>query len=570
MWRLTVLAILALVVGQAGGQPPKGEPKTEGTFVVHEWGTFLSVQGSDGVSIGGMVESEEPLPKFVINRGPEGWERAKSRAQRMMYSKMETPVTYFYTDRPRIVGFKATMPKGLLTHWYPTVQTLTPEWKKDEKLDEKVSSSIDWGRFWIDPTGKFAKETPLPAVSVGDPWQSLRQTDAAVVRFATGRTPALETEKFLFYRGLGTFEQPLHIQSSGKDANLYLRLHNESDEALSGAFVVWVERQNVRWAALGNLAGKETRELVLEKMLSMPRPVAEGLPLMKQAMSTSLVSTGLYPKEASAMVDHWEKSYFTNPGLRVLYTLPRKMTDAFIPIEVSPKPTELVRTMVGRVEVLTPETEKQAAAAVERMNGTDMRVRKNAEEYLANFGRVRSAVLRRVAQMEAPAATKAQAEQLLEISVPAKRQDRPTLHNFIKDAVLNFIESDHFPPGVARDIAKNDANFVEKCSICWAVRDALETHGKTPPIAANPRFGAEFLAQLKSPDQKVRFEALRRIVEWSINQHFDRLQLSNEDKKLLEEEMKTERKRAMEIATSYMPGFQFCPSCDGACRSEKK
>src|SRR4029079_1496567 len=137
----------------------------------------------------------------------------------------------------------------------------------------------------------FAKETPLPAVSANDTWQSLRQTDSAVVRFSTGRNPPLESEKFLFYRGLGTFEQPLHIESSGKDANLYLRLHNESEDSLTGAFVIWVERQNVRWAPLGNLAGKETREVVLEKQLSAPRPVAEGLPLMKQSLSQALVAT---------------------------------------------------------------------------------------------------------------------------------------------------------------------------------------------------------------------------------------------------------------------------------------
>src|SRR5260370_26508587 len=63
-------------------------------LVVHEWGTFLSVQGSDGGSLGGMVDSDEILPSFVESRGLGTWQRSQMRL------KMETPVTYFYTDRP--------------------------------------------------------------------------------------------------------------------------------------------------------------------------------------------------------------------------------------------------------------------------------------------------------------------------------------------------------------------------------------------------------------------------------------------------------------------------------------
>jgi hypothetical protein len=569
MLRFIALACL-LGVSSLQAQPPKAEPKTEGTFVVHEWGTFLSVQGSDGAGIGGMVESEEVLPKFVINRGPEGWERAQQRANRILYSKMETPVTYFYTDRQRIVGFKATMPKGLLTHWYPTVQAMTPAWKKDEDVSKLVGSTLDWGKFWIDPTGRFARETPVPAVTEGDTWQSLRHTDAAVVRFATGGKKPYDTEKFLFYRGLAAFQLPLQVQSSGQDANLYLRLHNASDEPLTGAFLIWVNRQSIRWAPLSDVGPRENREVIVERTLNQARPLAEGLSLVKQIVSQALVGTGLYAKEASAMVDHWEKSYFTQPGLRVIYILPRKHTDAYIPIDVTPKPTELVRTMVGRVEVLTPDTERQAVDAVEKLNGTDMRALRNAEQYLAGFGRVRAALLRRVAAMDVPAETKKHAEQLLDAKNDGPTvADRPTLHNFIKEALLLGMEAERFPPALARKLGENDENFVEKCSICWAVRDALETHAKTK-VAGDPVINADLFANLNHQDKPVRFEALRVMVQGYIHQHHQRLNLSKEARKYLDDEMQQERKRAMQIATSYLPGFQFCPSCDGACCKDKK
>lgn len=42
----------------------------------------------------------------------------------------------------------------------------------------------------------------------------------------------------------------------------------------------------------------------------------------------------------------------------MLYIVPRPATDALLPIRITPQPTELVRTMVGRIEVLTPSAEQ--------------------------------------------------------------------------------------------------------------------------------------------------------------------------------------------------------------------
>src|SRR6266436_1871673 len=100
-----------------GASPPAQD---RSTFTVHEWGTFLSVQGSDGVTLGGMVDNDEALPPFVESRSIANWNRS------MLRIKGETPVTYFYTDRPRVVQVKVDMPEGLLTHWYPNVCRFGP------------------------------------------------------------------------------------------------------------------------------------------------------------------------------------------------------------------------------------------------------------------------------------------------------------------------------------------------------------------------------------------------------------------------------------------------------------
>src|SRR5439155_14266904 len=109
---MTILGLASWTFSSPGNRPTAA---TSGEFVVHEWGTFLSVQGSDGVTLGGMVDSDEALPPFVESRSIAAWRRS------LMRIKGETPVTYFYTDRPRVVQVKVDMPEGVLTHWYPNV-----------------------------------------------------------------------------------------------------------------------------------------------------------------------------------------------------------------------------------------------------------------------------------------------------------------------------------------------------------------------------------------------------------------------------------------------------------------
>src|SRR5688572_8251594 len=90
-----LLACLSVVWASASSSP-------EG-LVVHEWGTFLSMSGSDGVSLEGMYHEEHALPPFVHARGTAQLKRPSSVV------KGETPVIYFYTpERRRVhveVGF---------------------------------------------------------------------------------------------------------------------------------------------------------------------------------------------------------------------------------------------------------------------------------------------------------------------------------------------------------------------------------------------------------------------------------------------------------------------------------
>jgi hypothetical protein len=77
----------------------------------------------------------------------------------------------------------------------------------------------------------------------------------------------------------------------------------------------------------------------------------------------SLVNAGLYEKEALAMVETWQDSWFEE-GMRVFYIVPRRFVDSQLALKVTPAPAAVVRVFVGRVEVLSPWTQQLIESAL--------------------------------------------------------------------------------------------------------------------------------------------------------------------------------------------------------------
>src|SRR5215813_11724965 len=82
---------------------------SQGQYVAHEWGTFTSVQGSDGVLLDWRPLETSRLPNFVydwknpgLNRRPTG-PLPFSKAAMVTLQRMETPVIYFYSDKEETV-----------------------------------------------------------------------------------------------------------------------------------------------------------------------------------------------------------------------------------------------------------------------------------------------------------------------------------------------------------------------------------------------------------------------------------------------------------------------------------
>src|SRR5262249_22955231 len=86
------------------------------------------------------------------------------------------------------------------------------------------------------------------------------------------------------------------------------------------------------------------------------------------------------------MVKTWDNAWFGEEGTRLLYLVPRAKTDELLPITIEPKPTELVRVLVGRHDFLTPEQEATAEKQVQRIQAAQAQLTA-AEKELATLGR---------------------------------------------------------------------------------------------------------------------------------------------------------------------------------------
>src|SRR6516162_5820108 len=96
---------VGLLVAAAGvsGSLIAGKPAP--SYVAHEWGTFTSVQGADGVLLNWRPLETSRLPKFVYDWTRPGANRQTSAGQILgkgcfvTQQRMETPVIYFYSEK---------------------------------------------------------------------------------------------------------------------------------------------------------------------------------------------------------------------------------------------------------------------------------------------------------------------------------------------------------------------------------------------------------------------------------------------------------------------------------------
>lgn len=403
--KTTSLALLASAALAAGGPE----------YQLHEWGTFTTVSGSDGVLLEGLQREEEQLPAFVqshygfensSNPNMKNYERLarlhgtagyaepgqKGLANRPLAGvtvKMETPVLYFHAPEALHAKVKIGFEGGTISQWYPErsggdtppeppapadpEKNPTPlkAWLLD--FNQPYHGSIEWDVDVLSPADSAKQLLFKPGDSLS--WVRARVPDTNVVRTSSG-----QTESYLFYRGVGHFDPGL---KTTVDNNEVIHLENRTGGAIP--YLVAFERMDdgtLRWTERRDaFATGGTLDLPESAFKTEPAGFCEPI---YHAVRSGLAGCGLTDAEAHAMVQTWWRSYFEMRGLRVFWVLPRTATDRILPLEVSPAPSSLVRVLVGRSEIFRPRQEQAWIAMKGASSPTD--VRWNQVVYSDRFG----------------------------------------------------------------------------------------------------------------------------------------------------------------------------------------
>lgn len=58
--------------------------------------------------------------------------------------------------------------------------------------------------------------------------------------------------------------------------------------------------------------------------------------------------------------------FLVQEGSRLIYIVPSHAIDAILPLQVEPRPSQSARVFVGRIELVTPETERSVEEALSK------------------------------------------------------------------------------------------------------------------------------------------------------------------------------------------------------------
>jgi hypothetical protein len=392
---MRLIATLALLGYFAHGHA--AEPALSPDLVIHEWGTFTSLQDEQGRTIGGINTDEEKLPAFVHDLDPvrmgkdgdfsPGLIKGRDYCDPSVTMRLETPVIYVHLPpghQQATFDLSVEFRGGILSQYFPLAdatvdrqplrrfgeeirygETLksangrgqqmrfSQRWFAPE-LSATTTSTLTWRGIVVGGTGNVPNTTsPV--------WLAPRQVTAPTL------TVGDEREKYLFYRGLGHLDAPLitkrsddgatltvsprtNLEASGWTANYLPRLwladvRSDGTAAFRTVEPLGLHRQNDHTP----IATQTFPASFVEADFS-----AERLRLLQQELHAGLMQYGLFADEAQALLSTWEASYFKSPGQRLFFLVPKRWTDHVLPLTTS-VPATVIRAMMGRIELVSPK-----------------------------------------------------------------------------------------------------------------------------------------------------------------------------------------------------------------------
>jgi hypothetical protein len=458
--------------------------------IVHEWGTFTSLQDENGQAIGGINVDDEPVPEFVWGAYAVRGEHHKDAnhagfdlpphtnfskgwmpADQDVTMRLETPVIYFYPPKgiaPSVVpalNVHVDFCGGLLSQYYPYAQDsgFPSAFPRDQKVEiGDYKTGLDWMSVRLGSMRAPVK-TDEPV------WTTPRETAAAPVEVMApvydgkgGFNQTPQSEHFLFYRGIGHLDSPLTLiqKNDREDKNdRYLMLRQTVNgqpvpDVFSQFRTAWIVeiRGNGLCAFRSAVITPSTSDLGYYGMGKISTHFdardfsTANLAELKDFMHDALVKEGLYDDEATAMLKTWDLSYFKSPGLRFFYMVPRAWVDKELPLTITGATTQITRVMVGRIELISDD-EKAALARMAAGPVPNLNELRSAAENALDQRKLSVPEKRAYYGGEKPLSD-------LGIPIPLFVQDYLSLGRF-RDALIVHEQQTHPSPVLAQFIKEN-------------------------------------------------------------------------------------------------------------------
>ncbi len=331
---------------------------------VHEWGTFTVLSGSSGAQVPWYASAADlaRLPKFV----------SSSPIFKSGYStvRMETPVIYFYPEMEMAVSVEVAFSGGNVTETFPYGSVGGAIYVPTAGMEAPKTT---WKGRLRPPTDKaaLAKIPAIPDSNDPEPYGAAREVpEAWIFESDLKEIPGLteqpnfpQMEKFIFYRGAGNAYIPMSAAMDGDDVTVA----NSGEEAIPYAVALRVRGAKAAWLTTGEIPGRPVngQPAMNQSRITFPkaeRPLAEVESELAAGWKKALAADGLTPAEASAMVETWRKTWFRESGDRILTLVPRKVTDAMLPLKITPAPDKTERVFVARIEMVSPDREERLVA----------------------------------------------------------------------------------------------------------------------------------------------------------------------------------------------------------------
>lgn len=340
--RLFILALLLCSFTISSYLPGKEARPGFAGLTVHEWGTFTSIAGRDGQAVvWSPLTGSTDLPSFVQHFRNDGFKLGLRGTVRM-----ETPVLYFYDSREENISVKVSFAKGVITEWYPHASRVGPTANLfDGSLYQaREDGSIAWNTVTVSPSLR----AEYPREERDSHYYAARMTSATPLRVTTPEGE--QQEKFLFYRGVSTFSMPISAKLASGGS---VWIENRGEEEIPNV---------IRFERRGDKVGYRIGGAVQTETVLDPPDLSATVEDLDRDLEGMLVDQGLYQDEAHAMVETWRGSWFEE-GSRLIYVVPAKFVNEILPLSINPAPAQIARVFVGRMELVTPATEKAVEEA---------------------------------------------------------------------------------------------------------------------------------------------------------------------------------------------------------------